>query len=274
MNKYLPSFLIFIFATVFPIIAEEAISEGHSEYITGKKIYGIGIKQDTIAGSKTSKGRQDLTSPIWLGDLSRYIALNTERFRLVIANAKKNNDPYIYLLNYANACLFESLNEGLHTKKSLDYFLESAWAVMAAMQVDRFPYLKYTSEERTQMADQFYASYLNEPFATNDVDGIAVRMDLVPGLAMERLALHLELCTWKFDNARGWEYEGFPIGYRMASLKRHLDFLFARKQDEDHIAHLIWNYMAIYQVCITHPHLNDMPNYTAMRKESLCHNHT
>lgn len=256
---------LFITLLVCSLLGEEAITEGHSEYIKNKKIYGIGIKQDPIEGTKMSKGRQDLTSPIWLGDLSRYIAANTNDLRQIISRAKKSKDPYAYLLNHANACLFDSLETGLHTKDALNSFLESAWAVMAALQVDRFPYLKYTEEARAALVDQFYMLYLNDTF-TKDTEGLTVRMDLVPGLALERLALHLELCTWKFDNARSWEYEGFPIGYRMASLKRHLDFIFARMEDEDHIAHLIWNYMAIYQVCMTHPHLNDLPNYSEMRK--------
>jgi hypothetical protein len=243
---------------------EAAITEGHNEYIKESKIYGIGIKQDPIAGTKMSKGRQDLISPIWLGDLSRYVALNTKHLRQIILIAKESGDPYIYLLNHAEDYLFKSLECGLHTKESLDYFLESSWAMMAAMQVDHFPYLKYTEKDRVILAQKFYDSYLNNHLVDNDSDSLKVRMDLIPGLALERLALHLELCTWKFDDARSWEYEGFPIGYRMASLKRHLDSVFARHQDEDHIAHLLWNYMAIYQVCKTHPHLNDLPDYVAL----------
>src|SRR5947207_2191584 len=120
MNVYLWLYITFL---VFPLFSEEAISEGHSEYIKNKKIYGIGIKQDPIEGSKMSKGRQDLTSPIWLGDLSRFIASKTERLRQIISSAKKSGDPYIYLLNHANACLFDSLETGLHTKDALNSFL-------------------------------------------------------------------------------------------------------------------------------------------------------
>lgn len=271
MKGFITLFLLHTTTLVTSLVAEEAgvssITEGHTEYIRGSKIYGIGLKQDPIVGTKMSKGRQDLISPIWLGDLSRFIALNTTRLRQVVLQAKESGDSYIFLLNHAEMCLFESLETGLRTKEAQDKFLESSWAMMAAMQVDRFPYLKYSAEDRAAMAERFYASYLNDSFSSKDKEGLKVRMDLVPGLALERLALHLELCTWKFDNARSWEYEGFPLGYRMGSLKRHMDSVIARQVDEDHIAHLVWNYMAIYQVCMTHPHLNDLPDYSAIRKQ-------
>ena len=45
-----------------------------------------------------------------------------------------------------------------------------------------------------------------------------------------------------------WQREGFPISARIDSLKRHYECVHARDYSEDHIAHLIWGFMAIAHV--------------------------
>ncbi len=47
------------------------------------------------------------------------------------------------------------------------------------------------------------------------------RVDLIPPVALERLALHNELCGLKFADPAHWKREGFPASYRIDSLKRH-----------------------------------------------------
>ena len=36
---------------------------------------------------------------------------------------------------------------------------------------------------------------------------------------------------------------------------------------EDHIAHLIWNFMAIYHVLCVFPHMNDLVNFEALKQQ-------
>ena len=40
----------------------------------------------------------------------------------------------------------------------------------------------------------------------------------------------------------------------------------ARDYSEDHIAHLIWGFMAIYHVLLLFPEKNDMPNFEVLRR--------
>ena len=42
--------------------------------------------------------------------------------------------------------------------------------------------------------------------------------------------------------------DGFKLSKRVDSLKRHIDEAYIKKEDEDAIAHLIWNFMAIWHV--------------------------
>ncbi len=54
------------------------------------------------------------------------------------------------------------------------------------------------------------------------VSGVG-RADLLPSLALERLALHDELCTlkWGPEKANQWLREGFPVSKRVSSVKRY-----------------------------------------------------
>jgi hypothetical protein len=55
---------------------------------------------------------------------------------------------------------------------------------------------------------------------------------------------------------------GFKLSARVDSLKRHIDEAYMKKKDEDAIAHLIWNFMAIWHVLCVFPGMNDLPNYS------------
>ena len=59
---------------------------------------------------------------------------------------------------------------------------------------------------------------------------------------------------------------GFKLSARIDSLKRHFESVHARDYSEDHIAHLIWGFMAIYHVNALFPQMNDLPNFEALRR--------
>ena len=50
------------------------VTENHPLYIDGTKIYGVGILEDPIRGSKRGKGMQHLTSSYWLYDMGTFNA--------------------------------------------------------------------------------------------------------------------------------------------------------------------------------------------------------
>lgn len=43
-----------------------------------------------------------------------------------------------------------------------------------------------------------------------------------------------------------------------------------RLTDEDHVIHLIWNFHAIYHVCVVFPEKNDLIDYTAVTRGQPC----
>ena len=92
------------------------------------------------------------------------------------------------------------------------------------------------------------------------------RIDLIPSVALERLGLHNELCSLKWKDPTGWQRHGFQLAPRIDSLKRHFESVHARDYSEDHIAHLIWGFMAIYHVNLLFPDLNDLPNLEELRR--------
>ena len=105
------------------------------------------------------------------------------------------------------------------------------------------------------------------PLATDHTSSAAVAVPPVPlpycyPCARDcRLGIHNELCAvkWGDDGATEWKRLGFPLSKRVASAKRHYDGVHSRDRSEDHIAHLIWNLMALYHVRIMFPDKNDLP---------------
>jgi len=244
-------------------------------YVQSTRLYGVGIKQDPIVGSKCGKGRQDMISPIWIGDLGKYMHEHQVELREILEHAQAARpSAFVYLMNHANSQLIEALKGQLNTPQSRQLFLASSWTVMAAIEVDDFPYAKFSKDERTQKREEFYRKYAAIPATTATLPLVAVdqkqppcrnsasiptiRMDLLPHMAIERLAIHCELCALKYADPTQWESAGFSVRSRIASLKRHLDYVLSNATDEDHIAHLLWNYMAVYQVLHTHPSANDL----------------
>jgi len=79
------------------------------------------------------------------------------------------------------------------------------------------------------------------------------RIDMIPGTALERLGIHNELCAMKWDDPSGWLKEGFKVSGRIDSMKRHYESIHARDDSEDHMAHLIWGFMAVAHVVAVFP---------------------
>eukprot|EP00455_Lapot_gusevi_P055526 TRINITY_DN9033_c0_g1_i1.p1 TRINITY_DN9033_c0_g1~~TRINITY_DN9033_c0_g1_i1.p1 ORF type:complete len:281 (+),score=95.45 TRINITY_DN9033_c0_g1_i1:84-926(+) len=248
-------------------------------YVSGVKIYNTGIKEDPVKGEKRGKGVQHLNSSYWLHDLAVFIAksLPTMKEFLRIAYQLAQRKPgadFNYLLNQGNVIFMRAENEALRTVTSRENFLMASWLAMAAAEVDGYNYAKYTAQERAEMRERFYQTYFAEevepvPEISSSSLGAysapLARVDLIPPVALERLGIHNELCAIKWADPTVWKREGFLLSKRIDSLKRHFDSAHLHDFTEDHIAHLTWNFMAVYHVAVVFPHLNDLTNYEEMR---------
>jgi hypothetical protein len=96
------------------------------------------------------------------------------------------------------------------------------------------------------------------------------RPDLISPFAEERQGNWLRMGAERYAE-RNWE-NGIPFSRCMASLKRHVMKYQQGLQDEDHLAAIMFNAMALihYEEMIERgvlpAELNDMPNYTAIAK--------
>lgn len=85
-----------------------------------------------------------------------------------------------------------------------------------------------------------------EQFATGSVRDTRKgkgRFDLIPPLAMMRIAKHFEAGADKYGD-RNWE-KGQPLSRFYDSGRRHLERYWAGEADEDHLAAAVWNFMAM-----------------------------
>jgi histidinol-phosphate aminotransferase len=254
------------------------------EYVKGIKIYNCGIKEDPNPGTKFGKGVQHLVSSQWVQAMSEFIASHFKAMQAFVRyahaqTAKIDGFDYLYFTNMSNTLLNRADAQGLRTQQSVEYFLMATWLIMAAAEVDDFPFTKYTHEQRDAQRKRFYAMYL-EPRrgvgteqAIEQFDDAAVlerfsapacRRDLIPPIALQRLAINNELSTLKYADATIPMRKGFALSSRMDSLKRHFESVHQQEQDEDHVIHLLWNFHAIYHVLVVFPHLNDLVDYSAL----------
>ena len=192
------------------------------EYCMGKKLYGVGIKQDPIPGEKMGKGIQHLTSAIWVTDIAAFIARHFNALQEYLRHAKRGSDEYpgydfIYLTNMSNYLFNKADVQGIKSQDSKDFFLMATWLIMAAAEVDTFPFGKYkyviyyfiiilnsdeifSIEEKAKQREEFYDRYFNPTKGPGVVDagnpngdllgkfaGPFIRVDLIPMKAMERL---------------------------------------------------------------------------------------
>lgn len=252
------------------------------EYVRGIRIYNLGIKEDPFPGQKLGKGAQHLTSPHWQRAMAEFVGSHLPELRAFAGHARAAaaNHPgydYVYFTNTANTLLERAIARGLRTRESVDLFLMATWLVMAAAEVDAFPFSKYTPEERAAQREAFYALYAEPPAGPGAVsvprDAAAVlgrfaaptaRHDLLPPVALERLGINNELSALKYADPWGPLRDGFPLSSRLASLTRHFEAVHRRQADEDHVIHLLWNFHAIYHVLVVFPGKNDLIDYAAL----------
>ena len=53
---------------------------------------------------------------------------------------------------------------------------------------------------------------------------------------------------------------------RFDSMKRHYESVHAQDRSEDHLAHLIWGFMALTHVIAVFPQLNDLVDFETSRQ--------
>eukprot|EP00658_Telonema_sp_P-2_P077759 TRINITY_DN7114_c0_g1_i1.p1 TRINITY_DN7114_c0_g1~~TRINITY_DN7114_c0_g1_i1.p1 ORF type:complete len:290 (-),score=75.61 TRINITY_DN7114_c0_g1_i1:383-1252(-) len=241
-------------------------------YIGGIKIWGTGMMDDPNPGSKRGKGVQHLNSDFWIGAMGVFIAEHLELLTEIIERTRHQSAgwQYQYYLNQSNMLAMDALKQGLQTREAEEAWLMAAWWCMAAAEVDGYIlYTKYSPEQRDHKKAAFFDAYLHAcaerqdgPQIPNRLVAPAARIDLLPAVALERLSLHNELCQVKYgDEANGWMKEGFQLSKRIDSLKRHMDEAHHQETHEDAVAHLIWNFMAVFHVLKVHPSRNDLIRY-------------
>lgn len=92
-----------------------------------------------------------------------------------------------------------------------------------------------------------------------------VRYDLITPIGLKRLA-HTYAVGAKKYNDRNWE-KGQPFSVLLNHARDHINDFIAQQLDlgdelgiskEDHLAHAVWNLMAIMHFQTTHPEMNDL----------------
>jgi hypothetical protein len=76
--------------------------------------------------------------------------------------------------------------------------------------------------------------------------------------AIKRLALRCEVGHLKYGDGRNWE-KGMPFDDFVDSALRHLYQYMEGKEDEDHLAAVMWNVMCLIHLESTHPELDNLP---------------
>lgn len=105
--------------------------------------------------------------------------------------------------------------------------------------------------------------------AVRDSDSGKPRIDLISPFAMERLGHWMRKGAEKYEE-RNWE-KGMPVSRCIASLYRHLVAYHKGCNEEDHLAAVMFNAMAIihYEEMISRgnmdPRFDDMPDYDKPR---------
>lgn len=263
------------------------------EYIQGIKIYDIGILEDPVPGEKRGRGKQHLTSSYWIYDMAVFIERAFPQMSVMAKYAYDRAEvhpgyDFRYFINVSNALFLKAEAEGLRTKDGRDFFLMACWLAMAAAEVDMFGYAKYTHEQRARQRESFYKMYLRSECDTNQVVWIpddeddpeverilgkyaieGCRIDMIPSVALERLGIHNELVSIKHKDPTDWMRSGFPVSARIDSMKRQYESLHAHDTSEDHLAHLIWGFMAVMHVVALFPQKNDLIDFERIRRKNV-----
>ncbi len=123
------------------------------------------------------------------------------------------------------------------------------------------------------MTDSGKRQSFGDGMAIRDTADGKPRPDLISPFAEERQGHWLLMGAKKYAE-RNWE-KGMPFSRCVASLKRHLMKYQQGKRDEDHLAAIMFNAMALihYEEMIERgllpADLNDMPNYEPVVKAAL-----
>jgi hypothetical protein len=121
-----------------------------------------------------------------------------------------------------------------------------------------------------EMKDNGKRQSFGKNMAIRDTSDDKSRPDLISPFAEDRLGHWLRMGARKYAE-RNWE-KGMPFSRCAASLKRHVMKFQQGMNDEDHLAAIMFNSMAIihYQEMIERgvlpAELNDMPNYSPIQK--------
>lgn len=81
--------------------------------------------------------------------------------------------------------------------------------------------------------------------AVRDIDDGKPRYDLIPPHALRRVAMLYTRGAVKYGE-NNW-HKGIPTQQMLASAMRHLEAYRRGEQDEDHLAAVVWNVLAIMQ---------------------------
>lgn len=98
------------------------------------------------------------------------------------------------------------------------------------------------------------------------------RFDLIPPHALRRLAYVYARGAAKYDE-NNW-MKGMPYSRILASLERHLQDFKEGKGDEDHLAQVVWNGIALIQyqeLPQFYGHLDDLVDYNAKTLAEALH---
>jgi len=91
------------------------------------------------------------------------------------------------------------------------------------------------------------------------------RFDLISPFALVRLAKVNEKGAVKYAD-RNWE-KGMPYSEFIDRALRHIVQYMMGENDEDHLAHAMWNLHALIHMEETCPELDDMPRYLERPKK-------
>lgn len=96
--------------------------------------------------------------------------------------------------------------------------------------------------------------------AQRDTQADKPRYDLIPTFALERVAGLYARGAEKY-NDNNW-HKGIPYSRCLASLERHLHQWKQGERDEDHLAAVVWNALAIMHYEEVGPDMDDLPKFT------------
>lgn len=71
-----------------PVVSTEIVTPD-PEYVKGIKIYGVGIKEDPVSGSKFGKGIQHLISSHWLLAMSQFVGTHFKVLQAFACHAEE-----------------------------------------------------------------------------------------------------------------------------------------------------------------------------------------